>query len=418
MKHKAAFFSMFSLGLRFMTGPISIFFITSELSQIEQSIYYTFISIAAIQWVFELGVSTCIIQKMASLKINRNVNAVIKIGSIFFFAVSIILFFILFLYAEWILSSTSITWRGPWGLYSFFICVNIFNNILLIIEEGKVNPEKVYKVKLFGSVFYALSLILSLYFGLKLYSLGIAQFSMFFIVLISLYKNYKLVFKSIFDNNILRCISIFKKMMAFQIKLSLVWITGYLYWNFYTIYFYKYVNEILAGQFGATNAIISAIALGMASWLQTKRAYLGKLNSNGKYKETVKVFLNSSSIAIFLYVIICFIVIYAYNYLPAEYSKRFLNVELICQIMILRLVILFQELMLIYLRTFNDEPLYKITIFNYIITPVFIVLPYLMNDGDNVFLYSIIVQVVFLCMYMYYMARYLIFKYKREYSNV
>ncbi|HIF9214288.1 TPA: hypothetical protein ACX6QX_003633 [Photobacterium damselae] len=407
MGNKAAFFSIFSLGLRVLTGPISIFFITTELSPLEQSVYYTFLSIAAIQWVFELGISTSIVQKMASLKSRTNINALIQLGFIFFSTISVVLFFVLYIYANWVLSDSNVMWGPAWILYSSFICLNIINNLLLIIEEGRLNPERVYFVKLVSSVSYSIILILSLKYGLGLIALGISQVSIFIVVFLFLGRNYLLIVDSLKTVSLIRSYLIFKSIIKFQSKLSIVWVTGYLFWNFYTIFFFKFVNEIFSGQFSATNAIFNALAIGMASWLSTKRSIIGRLNSEFEYDKTLNIFYKSSVLASIGYLSLSGIFLILCRWVPNEYLERLLPYNFIIEIMFLRFLILIQELILIYLRTFNDEPLYKVTIINYVLTPVVIILTYHFRVGYDVFLYSICFQGIFTIIYILMASKYI-----------
>lgn len=393
--------------LRVLTGPLSIFFITTKLTPLEQSVYYTFLSIAAIQWVFELGVSTSVVQKMASLKSKNNINALIQLGFLFFSILALILFFILLIYAKWVLEASDLNWLNAWILYSSFICLNIVNNFLLIIEEGKINPDKVYFTKLISSFSYSLTLILSLKFGYGLLSLGFSQIAIFIVVIIMMNHNYKMVIQSINSIKFIRSYIIFRNIIKFQFKLSIVWITGYLFWNFYTIFFFKYVDEVFSGQFSATNAIFNALSIGMASWLSTKRSVIGYLNSINEYRKTIHIFYKSWILAVLGYMACCFVFILCYKLIPESYLERLLGFNFIIQIIILRLLIMIQELMLIFLRTFNDEPLYKVTISNYILTPLVVIFSYQISMGDKVFIFSIITQLIFTMIYYYMSIKYI-----------
>ncbi|NVO98937.1 hypothetical protein HWA77_01790 [Photobacterium damselae subsp. damselae] len=402
-KHRSAIYSIISLFLRLLVGPLSILLITTKLSLDEQGIYYTFISIAAIQWVFELGVSTALVQTLSGISKKKHFQSYVKLGAVFFMTTAFFLFFAMLIYSLWVFSSLNTSqWLYPWLLYSLFICLNIFNNICLIIEEGKVNPEKVYFVKLLSGVAYAVFLLLSLFMGAGLYALAFGQIGLFLVVFSLLNTNYKHIYISFISIPFITVKACGKKLFKFQYKLSLVWIAGYFYWNFYSIYFFKFVGSNYAGQYGATNAVIGAIAIAMISFLQTKRSNMTRLICEKKIDQTIDILKDSVLLGCCGFIVITTIFYVALNWYGGELETRFLNNYILMSVIVLRFIILCHEFILIYLRTYQDEPLYKITIVNYLLTPIVIVVCYHFNMGDNLFYFASFVQLLFLfpCLYL------------------
>ncbi|EGL0035714.1 hypothetical protein IPV93_000864 [Escherichia coli] len=319
-----------------------------------------------------MGVSTCLIQFMAAEKEKRATYS--KIAFIFYSAISILLYIIFYFYSKWIFSDTDIEiWRQPWILFSVGVCINVFTTFIYIIEEGGGAYEKVYFAKFISSILYSLSLLLSLFLGLKLYSLGIAQFFLFATPMILYRSKIYSYYHSFRINNETNIRIIIKDIVKFQVKLSLVWITGYLYWNFFTIYFYKYVSVDLAGKYGASNTIFGAISLAMLSILQTKRALIGNLISRNAILEVKKIVSQCVSLSVAGFALGSIAIISVMWLWPNPLFSRFLSLDSLIALLVFRFFIHLQELILIYLRMYKDEPIYILTVFNYLTTPCLVV---------------------------------------------
>lgn len=417
--NKPVLYSFISLTLRLLTNPLTVTLIALKLTEVEQGIYYTFISVAAIQWVFELGVSTCLVQRLSAAKDQLKTDSYIKFGLVFFFSSSVVLFISLYLYSAWVYKDmVEPSWEGAWLFYSFFICVNLINNFSIIIDEGRLNVEKAYKCRMFSGFAYSLGLVLSLYLGCKLFSLGVAQLFIFIVVFVINGKGFICEISRIFNNTSINLTSTFKEIWNFQYKLSLVWVFGYFYWNAFAIFFFKYESPEFAGKYGITIALFSALATIMSSWLTTKRASLGRMISEGNINDSIRIFCKSSLIAITGYLICSFFVYIIIGIKPfPEFINRFLTDTWLLHVVLIRFVIMLTELLLIYLRAYNDEPLFKETVINYLLVPIVIYLTYLFNEVENILIYSSLVQ-VFMLLIMSVKARRYVREKKNRYSNV
>lgn len=394
--HNIALYSILSSALRLLSGPLAIFLIINKLTVIEQSLYYTFISITAIQWVFELGVSTCLIQYISSEKLDEKVRAYIRFGFLFFLCSSTILFFSMLFYASWVFNDISIKdWIYPWLLYSFFVSSNIFLNFIYVINEGKLKIKKVYKIKFYSGIAYSIFLLFSLYLGFGLYSLAISQIALLLVTILGFRKSILDEINNIYFTNKEEVKNVFYEIIPFQSKLSLVWISGYLYWNFYTIYIFKYTTIQLSSQFGATNAILSALSTAMLSLIITKRANLGRLYSDNGKNKFYNLVASSFFISIIGFIFGSIVIIIAINSDLGELSKRLLSGLILYQIIVLRFLMFVYEYALVILRSFKKEPLFKITIFNYILTPLLLICSSLLFGVNNMFIIPIIVQLLF-----------------------
>lgn len=395
IKNRSALYSICSLFLKLMSGPLAVLMVATKLTPEVQGVYYTFISISTIQWIFEIGFSTAIVQHLSATKIKSHFNSYVKVSVYFFTVMSLLVFLSSQLYAQWVFSDTHKSiWLTPWLLYALLFCFNILNNIVPLIEEGRINAEKVYLSKLISGVAYSVSLIISLWLGAGLYSLFISQLSMFLANVLLFKGNYSIIYYEYKSSSIKRSLAVAKSMMSFQYKLSLVWIVGYFYWNIYSVYFYKYVGAVFAGQYGATNSIINALAIAMTAWVQTKRAHLGNLVAGNKVSETVPILKQALYFGLFGYIIITSIFILFLKLDVLNLQHRFLATGLVLQLVLMRLAILVHEIVFMYFRTFKDEPFYRLSILNYIVTPLVVIFAHRYVALEYCFIFAIVIQYV------------------------
>lgn len=393
IRNRSALYSICSLFLKLMSGPLAVLLVATKLTPEVQGVYYTFISISTIQWIFEIGFSTAIVQHLSATKVKSHFNSYVRVAVCFFTVMSLLVFLSSQLYAQWVFADTSKSiWLMPWLLYSLLFCLNILNNIVPLVEEGRINAEKVYLSKLISGVAYSVSLIISLWLGAGLYSLFISQLSMFLANVVLFKSDYSTIYFEYKSSSVKRSIAVAKSMLSFQYKLSLVWIVGYFYWNIYSVYFYKYVDAVFAGQYGATNSIINALAIAMTAWIQTKRSHLGNLVAGNKVSDTVPILKQALYFGLFGYIIIASIFILFLKLDVLNLQHRFLVTGLVLQIAIMRLAILAHEIVFMYFRTFRDEPFYCLSILNYIITPLVVIFSHRYGTIEYCFVAAIAIQ--------------------------
>lgn len=410
MIRKESYYSMISVGFKLLSGPISILLITTSLSELEQGIYFMFLSLSSVQWVFELGITTCMVQYISSS--TNKADRLKYTNFLFYFMISssLLLFVFLYLSSFYIFDDVAYElWFEPWFFYLILVALNLWANFILVVEEGSGDIEHAYMTKMLSAIAYSTTLMSSLYLGGALYSLFFAQLSMFIVVI---YRSFNRInYKNI--SGFFSCFSSLKatffKVMPFQYKLSIVWITGYLYWNSFQLILFKYESPELSGYFGATNGVFGALAMMAISLVSTQRARWGRINEIEGGKKTYPYFLREAFKGSVIYIVMSLIFIVSFALFPYPSLKnRFLPLSLMALLFVFRYFVLFQEFILIYLRTFKDEPLYKITVVNYMLLPCGIFLGVFLGDVKLVLIISIFFQFLFSLIYYGKMNKYLL----------
>lgn len=401
-RHGSALYSVLSNFLRIFTGPVSIFFVVSKLTIVEQTIYYNFITISAIQWIFELGLTTSLIQMLCSEKKRSLKISKINFGVIFFSISSSLLFLSMVVYAKWLFSGIDKDiWFLPFLLYATGVFLNINCNILYIVEESTGSIHKTYRVKLISGVLYSLALLLSLYFDLNLFALGIAQLFMFLVSIYTLRSRVKMILIYIKLFNLSKVVDSARNIIKFQMKLSAVWLIGYLYWNFNAVFFLKFTTVNFSAQYNSTITVFNAIATSLAALIITKRAVFGRMISSRRFIELKRLAFESFILMSLLYLIISIIAFFVILLLPSNIATRFYPTEVLTSLVVLRFAMMIYDSILIFLRCYQDEPFFYQTIILYILMPITTVISYVYMGSNNTFLLPMLMHVIFDCILIY-----------------
>lgn len=273
---------------RIISGPIMLLLIPIYLSKEEQGLWYLFSSLSALSIFADLGFSNIILQfsahEFSNLKTDKNFTLsgdkenIKKMASFFMFIcdwvgkMTLIVFPIIFFVGFYILySKMSIDlWLIPWSIYVISSAFSFFIGNLFSFFQGFNIVAQIEKIRLYNSILSSIVIILSLYYGLKIFAICLSSIIG---LILSLY-----FLNLLFKNTILQLI---KKSKGFtynwfgQIsqllwKYALSFSSGYFIFQIYTPLMFMYKGPIEAGKvglsislwtsvFGISNSFISAI---------------------------------------------------------------------------------------------------------------------------------------------------------------
>jgi len=259
-------------------------FILAKLDPITQGYYYTFSSLMIVTILFEMGITTCIVQflshEFARLKFARNGFVVGPIGHkkrflhiakmsmkwfggagcVFFF--STIIGGLVFFNGNVDLSVSE--WRTPWILLCFGTALSFPVNSLIAVTNGANLIDWTSKIRFFQNFVRAVTLILFLYLDFGLISLGLATLTGHIVALILAMGQLKLAVQ-IFRFRETDCVSWFKEIFPMQWRLAVSWLSGYLIYSTFIPILFKFIGPVEAGRFGLTWSIIQTVSsLGQA----------------------------------------------------------------------------------------------------------------------------------------------------------
>jgi O-antigen/teichoic acid export membrane protein len=254
-------------------GLAAVLAIVRYLDAHTQGYYYAFQSLIALQIFFDMGLSQVLLQVLshefeAAIPGNKNslcsagsrVQEVIRrslrwytlagFGFFFFVGSGGLLYFA----SEDNLTMPWLTSCAAQGIYLALIPI-------FIIREASGSVREVSIWKFFGEIIAYTSLLVSLVFGLGLYSIGI------FILARSVSPSFYFFKDRVFRKDIIRIFNTRlsttldwkKEVLPFQSRIAISWFSGYLIYSSITPILLKTVGPIEAGRFGMTWSILQGI---------------------------------------------------------------------------------------------------------------------------------------------------------------
>lgn len=289
---KAIAYSSGSRILGGITGVLSVFFISTFLTDVEQGFYYTFGSILALQVFFELGLTGIMTQYVAHEASHLYFNErggfegedkyVSRLASLIHFCVKwyaiLAIFVLIFLLVVGIIffnhygeEHTNVSWKFPWALICFATAINIFQSPFISIFMGLGRVKEMSKIGFWQQMIVPIVNWVGLAMGLNLYVLGIANLLSIFIWQLFVWETgLAKIVVNLWKNKITERVSYIKEIFPYQWKIALSWISGYFIFQLFNPVLFATEGAVVAGQMGMTLAALNAIQALSMSWQNTK----------------------------------------------------------------------------------------------------------------------------------------------------
>lgn len=268
------------------SGLLTIIFITHFLSPILQGWYYSFLSIAALYTLFDLGLSVVLVQISAHLFVGLQWlpnGEPAGEGSLAFKGLMgratrryllLALFFVilaipggmLFFGQQSGLKSQEIAWLVPWVSLAVVTAVSILFLPFLSLVEGSGRVQEVYTVRLIQGVSGSLVCWIVLVQGGALWAASmIPAMGVVVAMLWLVLKRPALLVAAVKQADAYDTWG--RDVWPLQWRVGLSWLSGYLLTQIYTPVLFHYQGAIVAGQMGLTLTIANMLGLLAQSWI-------------------------------------------------------------------------------------------------------------------------------------------------------
>ncbi len=383
--NKTILFSLLSTFVQLSGSFFTLLLIAFYFSKSEQGYYYTFLSLASIQIFFELGFTGVITQFVAhefsNLRFTKNYFirgneiALSRLASLFKFSIlwfvkfSGFLFIALLVVGSLFFNNNSnndigINWKTPWVILSIGTSINLMVSFLISFVLGLNEVKFISKIQLFANFIKTIIICLGIYFGIKLYVLGIASIVYAFIIVFLVFNRFKNVFSQFYKIRITKTISFWDEIFPYQWKIAISWISGFFIFQLFNPLAFMYGSPEIAGKLGMTLVLVNTISSISLIWTNTKVPYYAMQIANKKFEEINflfhKTLRQSFFIALVFIISLLLFVFMSYSgYLPNFLNKifsRLLDVSNILILCITALLNLFTTSWALYLRCFKREP--------------------------------------------------------------
>lgn len=295
------------------TGILSVFFISTFLTGVEQGFYYTFGSILALQVFFELGLTGIMTQYVAHEVSHLHLNAEkqyegeekyrSRLASLVHFcakwySVLAILVFIFLLFVGLVFfsrygeeHSNEVLWRMPWLLICASTSLTILQSPFISIFMGLGKVKDMSKVSFLQQIIIPLLTWTGFVCGLKLYVLPLSSLLSVLIWQLYVWKSgLAEIVVNLWKVKITESVAYFKEIFPYQWKIALSWVSGYFIFQLFNPVLFATEGAIVAGQMGITLQALNAIHSFSVSWLNTKVPLYSQLIALKDYSKLDKIF--------------------------------------------------------------------------------------------------------------------------------
>lgn len=373
-----------------LAGPVTLYFIASRFSDIEQGFYFTLNSLLSLQIFFELGLLTVIAQfashEFAHLTWEEGGEIIgdfasrerfidlLSMSTKWFTASALILFVVLAPSGLYFLRQSAVhvdfAWKLPWVLAVISVAGNLALVPFYAVVLGSGKVAAINLLEVLGGIGGTLLAWLIIISNGGLYAVSSIGFANLLIgITYFIFKKPKLlflVFKRHKENKIevVKRISWWAEIWPMQWRIAFSWIAGFFIFQLFTPVLFHFRGPIVAGQMGMTLSLVNAMIGVSAAWMQTKSPIFGKHVALHQWKELDLLFavtfrqslfvIGTSSIAVVLavYLLQLNFAIGA-RFLPAA-DVALLMGAVCCNVAINGFTV--------YMRAFKTEPMWKISI--------------------------------------------------------
>lgn len=295
-----------------LTGVLSVFFISTFLTGVEQGFYYTFGSILALQVFFELGLTSIMTQFVAHeashLSLNDKVEyegpeyyksrlaSLVHFCAKWYTVLSAIAFIFLLIvgyvyFNRYGNRQGDVDWQMPWILICIGTAIKLFQSPFNSIFMGLGRVKEMSKIGFYQQVIIPAATWIGLACGFKLYVLGIGY--LLSVITWQLYvwsTGLASIVVNLWKVKVTDAVSYMKEIFPYQWRIALSWVSGYFIYQLFNPVLFATEGAVVAGQMGMTLTAVNAIQAFSMSWINTKVPLFSRLIALKDYSQLDSVF--------------------------------------------------------------------------------------------------------------------------------
>ena len=268
-------------------GLVTVAVITSTLNHEQQGWYYTFISIAALYSIFEMGLSAALLQLSAHMFVNLHwldggrvggdgsdrFQSFLSSSARMYLFMALLFVVLAFLVGNHLFSQRQspgmsiLMWMGPWVALILLTGANMMTLPFLAIVEGTGEVSEVYKVRLVQGVLGALLTWVALSSGAWLWAAVMMPFAGFLVVCCwLLFRRVGLIW------TVIRTLSgdefdWLSNIWPHQWRLGLHWVCVFFMSQLATPILFYYQDPVAAGRMGLSLTVAHMLGIIAQSWI-------------------------------------------------------------------------------------------------------------------------------------------------------
>ncbi|WP_154662510.1 oligosaccharide flippase family protein [Solimonas flava] len=303
----AAAFNLLQTAWRIMAAPITLILVTQFLGADEQGYYYVFANVLALQVLLEAGVGFVFLRTVSTnarhikivsgnIIIEKSVEGTlgpyIAFAGHWFLGIATIVSLVTIPAGLLIFetrTASDVSWRLPWLLVAVCNCLPLAIQPFILLSEAVVSRSRTYRARFISALLGTLITWVLLAFNFGLYSLAASALVSFLVLMILIVIPLRKVHSLLYDRSRLNW-RVFREFWSDQWRISLTWITGFLYWNSAPIIVFKLFGPAIAGHYGASLSMLNSLQQLSSSALNSRTAVLASRMGHGEVREARREF--------------------------------------------------------------------------------------------------------------------------------
>jgi hypothetical protein len=270
-----------------VAGLVTVLVIGLTLTQEQQGWYYTFLSLASLYTLFEMGLAASLIQVTAHMFVKlhwlphgRVAGEPAALFSSFFsrsvkvYAFFSMLFLLVSLAVGFYIFSNKAShgvasgiWMLPWFFLVLMTAINMLTLPFLAVLEGSGEIAEVYKIRLMQGVLGAVACWGLLLMGGWLWAAVVVPFCGVLVASVWFLKKRTGLLQIVFSGNTDASFNWNQEVLPLQWRVGLNWISVFLMSQLATPILFYYQNSGVAGQMGLSLAIAHMLGIIAQSWV-------------------------------------------------------------------------------------------------------------------------------------------------------
>lgn len=379
---RISFYAMINKGLSVLIGPITVFFISKNLTAEEIAFYYTFFNLIGLQQLAELGIGHTIKQYVShslvyddgvlTTESKQKINSYLRFSKKWFGYLSLFVLFVVGCAGQVYYDGYQgiIEWQKPWWC---LVIVSFFNIRFLpyqIFSEACQQQILVFSAQIIASLAAALSLWISLLNGFGLFSIAISYLlSTICVNFFVLFKQQEFL-KELSNYKETEFVTIFKEVWPLLKNVSVVWGVGFLFWNGINLISFKVFDKNFAGLVIFTFTIAKMIFSIAETIVASQMTVWSNMIANNEFDSVVSIFKKYRLASLVVYLFSFSMLLIAKRYFgDLWFLAKLLEPEQLIQFGVFFFILLYLTTANNLIRCLKIEPFMYVSIFHGLLVP-------------------------------------------------
>lgn len=360
-----------------LAGAVTMLLITTQLDPVAQGWYYTFVSVAALYSVFEMGLSASVLHVTAHkfLRLDWAASGVVGEGAAEFgsfvaksvqvYLIKAVLFFLvvyligIYLFNDRVATFVQpLAWVAPWTVLVFLTSLGLLALPFLAVVEGSGAIAEAYGVRLAQGVVGSLSCWLLLWSDAALWATAMMGLAVVCVVLAWLRTRRQNLWLLVRQNWSSNHFDWAKELWPLQWRVGLGWISVFAWSQLATPIVFFYQGPIAAGQMGLSLTVAHMVGLIAQSWIARGVPSMSQAVARQDWAELRRIFAFDLKRALMVFLggsIVVFILWLILS--DTAYVERVLPGEAFLALFLFVFFYLLNGALASQLRSFKKEPL-------------------------------------------------------------